>query len=233
MPWEATILEQFQLVDRYTTDESEYYGPYITFLTDLFPHTDHYQVAPQFKGPIMPGSIDFTIVYIVMKRKVPIFFIEVKPYVHMRDIAKREKADNQMRDRFRELGSLNLPVTKLYGISAMGTCFSVYEYTKETNRVTPPSIPRDQDVIDDVAPESRWNYELLEADGEAKFRLIVAEVKAIAQVIGNCKPFSHLSWLPMLIAILEISCCRGDSCQVQCPNETLSFCFLCLQYCYS
>jgi hypothetical protein len=204
MPWGATILEQFQLVNRYTTDESEYYGPYITLLTDLFPHTDHYQVAPQFKGPVTPGSIDFTVIYIVMKRKVPVLFIEVKPYVHLQDIAKREKADNQMRDRFRELGSPNLPMPKLYGISAMGTCFSVYEYTKETNRVAPPSIPRDLDTVNDVAPQARWKYELLEADGEAKFRSIVAEVKAIAQAIGNCKLFPRLFWLPILIAISEL-----------------------------
>ncbi|KAF8514939.1 hypothetical protein BU17DRAFT_94016 [Hysterangium stoloniferum] len=183
MPWGATILEQFQLVNRYTTDESEYYGPYITLLTDLFPHTDHYQVAPQFKGPATPGSLDF--VYVVMKRKVPVLFIEVKPYVYLQDMAKREKADNQMRGRFRELGSPSLPMPKLYGISAMGTCFSVYEYAKETNRVSPPLIPRDRDVVNDVAPQERWKYELLEVGGEAKFRSLVAELKAMAQGIGN------------------------------------------------
>src|SRR5882762_7608301 len=204
MPWGPTILEQFQLVNRYTTDESEYYGPYITLLADLFPHTDHYQVAPQFKGPVAPGSIDFTVIYIVMKRKVPVLFIKVKLYAHLQDIAKREKADNQMRDRFRELGSPNLPIPKLYGISAMGTCFSVYEYTKETNRVAPSSIPRDPDTVNDVAPQARWKYELLEADGEAKFRSIVTEVKAIAQAIGKCKLFPRLFWLPMLIAISEL-----------------------------
>ena len=74
MPWDATILEQFELINHYATDESEYYGPYIiTLLTDMFPNIEHYQVAPQFKGPVTPGSIDFTFVYVVMKRKVPVF----------------------------------------------------------------------------------------------------------------------------------------------------------------
>ncbi|KIL55705.1 hypothetical protein M378DRAFT_17704 [Amanita muscaria Koide BX008] len=67
----------------------------------------------------------------------------------------------------------------------MGTCFSVYDYGKETNGVTPLSIPRDRDIVNDGAPEARWNYELLEADGEAKFRSIVVEVKAMARAIGN------------------------------------------------
>lgn len=188
MPWGATILEQFELINRYTTDESEYYGPYITLLTDMFPHIEHYQVAPQFKGPVTPGSVDFTVIYVVMKRKVPVLFIEVKPYVHLHEIGTRGKADHQMRERFRDLVGPNLPVPKLYGISAMGTCFSVYEYTKETSRLTPPLIARDPDIINDVAPQARWNYELLEPAGEVKFRSIVAEVKAMAQGIGNCEP---------------------------------------------
>ena len=184
----ATILEQFELINRYTTDESEYYGPYITLLTDMFPHIEHYQVAPQFKGPVTPGSVDFTVIYVVMKRKVPVLFIEVKPYLHLHEIGTRGKADHQMRERFRDLVGPNLPVPKLYGISAMGTCFSVYEYMKETSRLTPPMIARDPDIINDVAPQARWNYELLEPAGEVKFRSIVAEVKAMAQAICNCEP---------------------------------------------
>ena len=47
MLWDATILEQFELINHYATDESEYYGPYITtLLTDMFPNIEHYQVAP-------------------------------------------------------------------------------------------------------------------------------------------------------------------------------------------
>ena len=88
-----------------------------------------------------------------------------------------------MRERFRDLVGPNLP--KLYGISATGTCVSVYEYTKETSRLMPPMIARDPDIIDDVAPQARRNYELLEPAGEIKFRSIVAEVKAMAQPIGN------------------------------------------------
>ena len=187
MPWGATILEQFELINRYTTDESEYYGPYITLLTDMFPHIEHYQVAPQFKGPVTPGSVDFTVIYVVMKRKVPVLFIEVKPYVHLHEIGTRGKADHQMRERFRDLVGPNLPVPKLYRISAMGTCFSVYEYTKETSCLTPPMIARDPDIINDITPQARWNYELLEPAGEVKFRSIVAGVKAMAQAIGNCE----------------------------------------------
>ena len=203
MPWDDTILRQFRLINRITADESKYYGPYITLLTDLFPHTEHYQVS---LGPAAPRSIDLTVLYIIPRLgyMVPVLSIEIKPHTHLFNLAKREKADSQMRDRFRELGCPDQPVPKIYGICAMGTCFAVYEYTQETNRVTPPSIPRDPDIVNDVAPPARWEYELLEADGEAKFRSIVAEVKAMAEAIEYCKLFSSLLWLPMLITGLEL-----------------------------
>ncbi|KAF8147892.1 hypothetical protein B0H34DRAFT_680070 [Crassisporium funariophilum] len=189
MPWIDTILEQFETVDRFTTDESEYYGPYNTLLTDLFPHTEHYQVTPQYKGPITPGSIDFTTIYIVRKRKCPVFFIEINPFPHIDEISTRSKADQQMRDRYESFIGRNLFVPKLYGISAMGTRFSVYEYDKDTNALSPPSIPRHPTFVTDVAPASRWNYELLEDEGEQKMRELVSEVKRMCQDITE---FSYI-----------------------------------------
>jgi len=47
----------------------EYYGPYNTLLHDLFPHEEHFQVVPQFKGLVYHESIDFTTMYIVRTRK--------------------------------------------------------------------------------------------------------------------------------------------------------------------
>ena len=186
MTWADTIREQFDLVDRFTADETEYYGPYNTLLTDTFPHAEHFQIVPQYKGPITPGSIDFTTIYIVRKRKSPVFFIEIKPFPHVDDISTREKADQQMRDRFVAIIGRNLVIPKLYGISAMGTRFSVYEYNKETNVLLPPSIARDAMYVTDVAPADRWNYELLEDGGEQKMREVVAEVKAMCQEIKAC-----------------------------------------------
>jgi hypothetical protein len=200
MTWENTIREQFDLVDCFTTDETEYYGPYNTLLTDIFPHSEHFQIVPQYKGPITPGSIDFTTIYIVRKRKCPVFFIEIKPFPHPDDISTREKADQQMRDRFVTIIGRNLVIPKLYGISAMGTRFSVYEYKKETNILLPPTIARDTMYVTDVAPAERWNYELLEDVGEQKMRELVAEVKVMCEGINACAyirlcwPHSMITW---------------------------------------
>jgi hypothetical protein len=116
------------------------------------------------------------------------------PRIHLYSLAKREKADHWMRDRFRELWSPGLPIPKLYGICAMGTCFAVYQYSKEMNCISPYWIPRNQNVMNDAAPQTRWEYELLETGGEEKLRSIVAEVKDMAQAIidHECKPYSFV-----------------------------------------
>ena len=183
MPWSATIIKQFELIDRFTKDESEFYGPYNTLLTDLFPHQEHFQVAPQYKGPVTPGSVDFTTIYIVRKRKCPVFFIEIKPFVKLDTPSTREEADTQMRKRFNAIVDRNLVIPKLYGVSAMGTCLAVYEYSQEMG-VLPLAIPRDLESVNDVTPADRWTLELLEPAGEAKMRELVALVKAMCDDIA-------------------------------------------------
>jgi hypothetical protein len=182
MTWSDTIQEQFALVDRFTNDESDFYGPYNTLLTATFPHSEHYQIVPQFKGPMTPGSVDFTTIYIVKKRKLPVMFVEIKTLVSLDDMASRELADREMRDRFtRFIDHLKIPT--LYGISAMGTKFAVYKYEKSTQRLTPPAIPRHHEIVNDVAPADRWQYELLDEDGEQAFREVVEEVKSMCSNI--------------------------------------------------
>ncbi|GLB39331.1 hypothetical protein LshimejAT787_0604930 [Lyophyllum shimeji] len=158
---------------------TEYYGPYNTLLFELFPPGEHFQIVPQYKGPITPGSIDFTTIYLVRKRKCPVFFLEIKPFPHLETISTREKADAQMRERFNTIIGRNLVIPTLYGISAMGTRFAIYEYLKDTAMLNPPFIVRNPQYVTDVAPAERWNYELLEPAGEAKFKELVASIKAM------------------------------------------------------
>lgn len=167
MTWDDSILEQFE-------HESEYCGPYNTLLTTLFPCTEHYQVAPQYRGPATPGSMYFTI-YIVRRRLCPVFFIEVKP------ISTREKADNQMRDI--SIAGRNIVIPKLYGISAVGTRFTIHDYDKKTQAFNPAAIPCHPQSLTDVAPADRWAYELLEPAGEARMKELVEEIKAMCAEI--------------------------------------------------
>ena len=183
MVWDEFTLEQFGLVDRFTTDENDFLGPYNSLLLDLFPSAEHYQVAPQFRR--IARSFDLAILFIVTKRSVPVLFIEIKTFM-----GSRASADQQMRERFLEFASVTLP-SKLIGISAMGTRFAVYEYTPQNRRLIPSRIMPHPDFINDTAPKERWNYDILEADGEAKFKAIVAEIKTMSLAISwDCEYYS-------------------------------------------
>jgi len=192
MTWPDFVTTQFNIVDRFTTDESQYYGPFNTLLIALFPPTENFEVAPQFKR--IKGSMDFTIIFVVMKRKVPAFFLEVKAYVALDHGSLRKEADDQMRYRFLDFASQSLPLRKLYGISALGTRFSVYEYHSDTRRLTPRLILPDRNFISDTAPQERWNYDVMTPEGEAKLKQIVGEIKEMAAALpGNCTHYSFLS----------------------------------------
>ena len=61
----------------------------------------------------------------------------------------------------------------------MGTrlCFYSFDKTNPDAGINPPGIPRHPTRINDVAPEARWCYDVLEADGEAKLREVVEYIK--------------------------------------------------------
>jgi len=183
MPWPSYIKRSFDLVNQTTTNEWEYYGPYNSLLNHLFPPSDDFEVCPYYKGPALPGSIDFTTIYVVRWNKTPIFFIEIKPYPDLDHISPRKAADSQMRSRVVELSDV-IAIPKLYGISALGTRLSVYEFTRGTRELTPHAIPDNPNKLTDVAPKAWWKYGLFEEEGEAKVREIVAEVKDMVLNLG-------------------------------------------------
>ncbi|KAJ7481294.1 hypothetical protein B0H11DRAFT_2280223 [Mycena galericulata] len=174
------VSERFDLFDRTTPDESQWYGPVNTLLAYLFP-LQEYEIAPQYKGPVYPGSIDFTTLYIVRSArgntKHPICFIEIKPAGHLQEMAARGAADRQMRDSVEHLVEA-LIIPKLIGLSAMGSRFAVYEYDQASRKLTPPEIARDRAFVNDTAPAERWAHDFLDAGaGEAKLLEVVQSIR--------------------------------------------------------
>lgn len=181
MPWSSGVTLQFSLVDIFATEESDFYGPYNTLLFELFPASENYQVSPRFKR--ITGSMDFIVLYIVSLRKVPVFFVEIKTYIALDKLSSRIEADDQMRNLFVDFSSGSIPTPKLIGLSAMGTHFSVYEYTPATKELIPVRIMPDPRFIIDTAPKAQWGHNILDPAGEAKLREIVAEVKAMSAAL--------------------------------------------------
>ena len=98
----------------------------------------------------------------------------------LKNLSARALADDEMCDRFREFSSDTLFTPKLVGISSIGTQFCVYTFTTETRILKPKLITPDPDIVNDIAPEDRWAFDVLNDEGEAKLREVVTEVKAMA-----------------------------------------------------
>lgn len=187
MPWPEFITSQFELVNKFTTEESDYYGPFNALLNQLFPASEYYQIAPQFKR--VAGSINFTIIYLIARRKVPVFFIELKTHVAYDTDSKA--ADDQTRDRVLDFTAGSIPIPKLYGLSALGTRFCVYEYTVANRSLTPTRIVPHPELATDTAPKERWNLDILEPQGEARLKEVVGHIKAmVADLHNDCKSFA-------------------------------------------
>lgn len=65
----------------------------------------------------------------------------------------------------------------------MGTKLSFYhldvvDVVTPDADIVPRAIARQITRVNDTAPESRWNYDILEPAGEQKFRQVVDEIKA-------------------------------------------------------
>ena len=88
------ISDHFEF-DRATSDEideSQWYGPVNTSVPPQL-----YDVAPQYKGQLFPGSVDFTGLFIVRSTrpfaKHPVFFVEIKPGGQISKLSGRAAAD--------------------------------------------------------------------------------------------------------------------------------------------
>ena len=179
------ISDHFEF-DRATSDESQWYGPVNTLLWHLFP-PQLYEVAPQYKGQLYPGSVDFTTLFIVRSTrpfaKHPVFFVEIKPGGQISQLSGRAVADRQMRERFERLAE-GLVLPKLFGLSLIGSRFAIYEYDRASQELTPPEITRDSRILNDTAPVSRWAHDFLDAgEGEAKFLEVVQSVKTLCDAL--------------------------------------------------
>ena len=186
-PWPQWMANSFQSAcqPQFANDESAYYGPYTRLLYHLFGLDGPFEIIPQYHIPETPrDASDVVAMFTVELQKHPVLFIEVKPPSYFRLDSKRKQADDQMRDRFRDLRS-QLITPRLPGISAFGTRLAFYEYTADTNALTPRAIAPSSDFLNDVAPAERWNYDVLEAAGIDKMRETARDVRAMCAAVTN------------------------------------------------
>lgn len=60
----------------------------------------------------------------------------------------------------------------------MKLCFYSLDTRGNDAEIVPAAIPHHTTRINDTAPATRWNYDILEAAGEERFREMVEEITA-------------------------------------------------------
>ncbi|KXN92763.1 hypothetical protein AN958_03274 [Leucoagaricus sp. SymC.cos] len=168
---------------QFNNDMSAYYGPYTRLLYHLFGVDGPYEVIPRYHVPLIPReSLDVIALFTVEVDKRPVMFIELKPVASLTANSQRKYAEEQMRDHFLNIRNKAV-IPHVPGISAFGTRIAFYDYNAATHAATPPAVPADPIRLNDTAPIERWNHDLLEPEGAARFREIVDQVKTMCQAL--------------------------------------------------
>lgn len=185
--WPQYIINKSNRLPDTETIENRFYGLYDDILTECFPR-DQFSLFPQYATPQMrprsAESIDFMITYVVEANDSPIFFIEVKPPTHLPSASARKAAQNQVIDRFGDIGHL-VKIPNLCGISAIGRNLAYYKWNKATGEVIPEIQPDSNVLFKDTAPIEFWDTNVMQQDGYEKFMAAVNEAKASAQAFGT------------------------------------------------
>ncbi|KAG9028308.1 hypothetical protein FRB95_006612 [Tulasnella sp. JGI-2019a] len=129
-------------------------------------------------------AVEFIVAFEVYFNDMPVLILELKRPGDIIWYSRRETADQQIRERLGDLREM-CPIPTLHAISAFGTAICFYSINTKVQRpvITSHGIPRDRIVSNDTAPRDRWNYDVLEADGEARVRELVDSIRAACAAI--------------------------------------------------
>ena len=183
MVWSEYILNQFEwaALNGGATDESFYYLPYNSLLNTLFSIDEHFGVWPKARVPNYYDQLDFGVMFFVLKKGEPVFFLEVKNTDALKRNSSRETTDQQMRRSFSDfVNEIKIPF--IHGISVFGTHLAFYTLEKETKKVTPIPFEKNPLKISDVAPINCWQDDVLQPNGKTK---LLHMLKICAKSISN------------------------------------------------
>ena len=185
MPWPAHIVAKSSRLLDTESIENKFYGLYDSILNECFPSTQ-FTITPQYTTTGAQtggtGAIAYAITYVIepLDLDSPIFFVEIKPPTHLPSIYTRKVAENQVRTRFVQLAHL-VRIPKLYGVSAIGRQLSYYTYERASGAVEPVALADSISSVVDTAPIWRWNTNIMQEEGCARFLAVVEEIKQMVR----------------------------------------------------
>ncbi|KAK0243225.1 hypothetical protein EDD85DRAFT_878153, partial [Armillaria nabsnona] len=179
MTWPDPILRPFQSV-RPNPAENDLHGPYNKLLNYLFPIDSPYAVVPQYLQPGSRDSSDRILTFEITLANQLVFILALKNPEALRLSHRVVRLTTKSGGALAiDVVSPYCPIPRLHAVCAIETrlCFYQRDTTDEEAEIEQLAISRHPTRVSDTAPEKRWDYDVLDAEGEEKFRSIVEEVK--------------------------------------------------------
>ncbi|KAF8269254.1 hypothetical protein EI94DRAFT_1725634 [Lactarius quietus] len=173
MTWEYHVLRQFQMLPKNPT-RGAFHGPYNKLMYSLFPLESDYLVAARYETA-GTGPSPYFRYEILFKDTTPVMMLELKRPGDLQYGSKRQEAILQIQQRLKDLRP-RCPLPVLHVVSAFGTrlCFC----KAHSNRPIQPTFNlADAKGVTDLAPQEYWDCDILEKDGEKRFKAMVREIK--------------------------------------------------------
>ncbi|KAN0138291.1 hypothetical protein V8E53_003754 [Lactarius tabidus] len=173
MPWESIVLDIFRAVPE-NPSRYDFHAPYNKLLFCVFPMEDRYTVAPNWNASSSQLSyFRFDIFY----KKIPVLILELKGPGDLQYPSKRQESVQQIQRRLKELRpECTLP--ELHAISVFGTklCFCKLD---DRDQSMQPSFmdAHPEGTTTDLTPEQYWDCDIMEEEGEKRFKAVVEEIK--------------------------------------------------------
>ena len=140
-------------------------------------------------------ALSTSLSYLITRRKILILFVEVKPLLAYDLESSRKAVYDQIRKRVSQLYGGNYPHPQLFGISALGTRFCVYEYSTPLGRSHRVST-RNPTLL----PTLRLRRDgILEPQGEARLKQVVRHIN-----------LEEMGWLPVPQVSLDFLTLRAQ-----------------------
>ena len=199
MTWDRFTRRLFRMVPK-DPKRSDFHAPYNRLLFSLFPVDALYMIAPLWKPDAYPALyFRFEITHAFK----PILLLELKEPGDLQYSSKRQEGIRQVQVRLRNLarqyylslphlfshnpnylGSIlaECPLPELHAVCIFGTkvCFCKLDRNQD---MQPSFTDARPEGTTDLAPLEYWDCDILEEEGEKRFKAMVEEIKQACEAL--------------------------------------------------
>ncbi|KAF8587496.1 hypothetical protein K439DRAFT_1614288 [Ramaria rubella] len=185
-PWDKKLCSEFEDVPATSTNESKWYRPWDMAIHRLFPDCKGFQVAPQHMKSQYCGKPEWMIFYWIKTSSLPVCIIEIKPYVHLKQLQAWVDAYQQVEAHLKVLLMDKHSIPRMYGVLIIGEWFLIMMIDTKSTVVISPLHPAA--LIAHVTPDLYWQNQVLKNSGHHHLTEMVDNIHTLVEAFPPCIP---------------------------------------------